>query len=332
MPKLKIIVIDDDPDIRDVLNLTLTEEGYEVLEAENGEEGFTLIKEKAPNLIIVDYKMPKMDGPALCSIVKKDILLSHLPIIMLTGKGDVSDKVSGINAGADDYMVKPFEPQELLVRIKMILRRSERDLDANPLSKLPGNVSILNELQGRIDKKIPLAINYVDLDKFKVYNDKYGFRHGDEIIRETARILIRATQELGNTDDFIGHIGGDDFVVVTTPDKAESISQKIIDDFDKISPSFYTQEDREAGFITGKDRKGIEQKFGLLSISIGIVSNERRELTHVAQIGEIGAELKEAAKHLEHSCYIKDKRADNRADLDKSQTPSEKNPASENTP
>lgn len=319
MSKLKIIIIDDDPDIRDVLNLTLSEEGYEVFEAENGEAGFNLIKEKAPNLIVVDYKMPKMDGPALCSVVKKDILLSHLPIIMLTGKGDVSDKVSGINAGADDYMVKPFEPQELLVRIKMILRRSERDLDANPLSKLPGNISILNQLQGRIDKKIPLAVTYIDLDKFKVYNDKYGFRHGDEVIRETARILIRATQEQGNADDFIGHIGGDDFVVVTTPDKAELISQKIINDFDKISPSFYNETDRATGFIVGKDRKGVEQKFGLLSISIGIVSNEKKELTHVAQIGEIGAELKEAAKHLEYSCFIKDKRSDNRTDLD--QTP-----------
>jgi diguanylate cyclase (GGDEF)-like protein len=310
MTKVKIIVVDDDPDIRDVLNLTLTEEGYEVLEAGDGEEGLALIKTKAPNLVIVDYNMPKMDGPAMVAIVKKDILLSHMPVIMLTGKGDVSDKVSGINAGADDYMVKPFEPPELLARIKMILRRSERDLDANPLTRLPGNVSILNELQERIEKKIPLAVAYCDLDKFKVYNDKYGFQHGDEIIRETARLLIRSTQELGNPNDFIGHIGGDDFVIVTTPDKADAIGQKVIDDFEKMAPSFYNDVDRAAGFIVGKDRKGVEQKFGLLSISIGVVSNEKRELTHVAQIAEIGAELKEAAKRLERSSIVKDKRGD----------------------
>jgi diguanylate cyclase (GGDEF)-like protein len=260
--------------------------------------------------VIVDYNMPKMNGPTMVSIIKKDILLSHLPIIMLTGKSDVSDKVSGIDAGADDYMVKPFEPRELMARIKMILRRSERDLDANPLTRLPGNVSILNELQARIDKKIPMAVAYCDLDKFKVFNDKYGFRHGDEVIRDTARLLILSTQELGNADDFIGHIGGDDFVVVTTPDKVEGICAKIITEFDKMSPAFYTEEDRAAGYIVGKDRKGVEQKFGLLSISIGIVSNEKRELTHVAQIGEIGAELKEAAKRIEHSSFIKDKRTD----------------------
>ncbi len=312
MPKHRIIVIDDDPDIRDVLALTLAQENYEVLQAQNGEEGLNLIKNKAPDLVIVDYNMPKMNGPTLTGIVKKDILMSHLPIIMLTGKGEVTDKVSGINAGADDYMVKPFEPQELLARIKMILRRTERDLEANPLTRLPGNFSILNELQNRIEKKMQFAVAYIDLDKFKVYNDKYGFRHGDEVIRDTARLLIRAAQELGNTEDFIGHIGGDDFVVVTTPDKIDAICNKIIAEFEKIAPSFYNEGDRAAGFIVGHDRKGVEQKFALLSVSIGVVTNEKRELTHVAQIGELGAELKEAAKRIERSSYIKDKRTDTR--------------------
>ena len=310
MSKAKIVIIDDDPDIRDVLKLTLIEEGYEIFEASNGEEGLELIKSKSPHLVIVDYKMPKMDGPTLCAILKKDILMQHLPIIMLTGKSDVTDKVSGINAGADDYMVKPFEPEELLARLRMTLRRTERDLDANPLTRLPGNVSILNELQTRIDEKKLLAVAYIDLDKFKAYNDKYGFRHGDEVIRETARLLILASQELGNPGDFVGHIGGDDFVVVTTPEKVEPVCQKIVDEFEKIAPTFYNEEDRAAGFIVGKDRKGVEQKFGLLSVSIGIVTNEKRQLTHVAQIGEIGAELKEAAKRIERSCFVKDKRVD----------------------
>ncbi len=310
MPKYRIIVIDDDPDIRDVLALTLTQEDYEVLQAQDGEEGLNLIKGKSPDLVIVDYNMPRMNGPTLTGIVKKDILMSHLPIIMLTGKSEIVDKVSGINAGADDYMVKPFEPQELLARIKMILRRTQRDLEANPLTRLPGNVSILNELQNRIEKKMKFAVAYIDLDKFKVYNDKYGFRHGDEVIRDTARLLIRSTQELGNAEDFIGHIGGDDFVVVTTPDKIDAICEKVIVEFEKIAPTFYNEEDKAAGFIIGRDRKGVEQKFALLSISIGVVTNEKRELTHVAQIGEIGAELKEAAKRIERSSYIKDKRTD----------------------
>ena len=308
MSKLKILVVDDDPDIRDVLNITLAQEGYEIIEAVDGQEGLKLAQTKNPDLIILDFKMPKLDGRAVCRELKKDILLSHMPIIMLTGKGDVSDKVGGIDAGADDYVVKPFEPQELIARIRMAIRRSQRDLEANPLTRLPGNVSILNELQKRIDKGSLYAACYLDLDKFKAYNDKYGFEHGDEVIKESARILIRTTREIGNKDDFIGHIGGDDFIIITTPDKADSICQRIISEFDKTSPTFYAKEDRKTGFILAKDRQGAEKKIPLLSISIGIVSNEKRKISHLAEISEIGAELKRQAKSINISNYVKDKR------------------------
>jgi diguanylate cyclase (GGDEF)-like protein len=305
---IKILIADDDPDIRDILKLTLQEENYEVIEARDGEEGLKIIRSKPLDLVLLDYKMPKMDGRQLCNLIKRDLLLQHLPIIMVTGKGEVSDKIDGIDAGADDYVVKPFEPKELLARIRMVLRRTQRDLEANPLTRLPGNVAILNELSNCIDKKSPFAVCYVDLDKFKAYNDKYGFEHGDEVIRETARILLGAAKEYGNPDDFVGHIGGDDFVIITTPDVSDKICDKIIHDFDQISPSFYSQEDRENGFIIGYDRQSKIHKILLLSVSIGVVTNEMREITHVAQIGEIGAELKKLAKSMEKSNYVKDKR------------------------
>ena len=303
-------MVDDDPDIRDILKLTLSEENYEVLEAGDGEEALKIITAKAPHLVLLDYKIPKVDGREVCRRIKKDLLLRHLPIIMVTAKGDIEDKVGGIDAGADDYVVKPFEPKELLARIRMILRRTERDLEANPLTRLPGNVSILNELVRRLESKFLFAVCYLDLDKFKSYNDKYGFEHGDEVIRESARILIRATQQFGNPDDFIGHIGGDDFVIVTTPKIVDSICKEIINDFEKTAPSFYNETDRKNGYIIAFDRKGKEQKIPLLSISIGVVTNEFRKIEHVAQIGEIGAELKGYAKHLERSSYIKDKRTE----------------------
>jgi diguanylate cyclase (GGDEF)-like protein len=192
----------------------------------------------------------------------------------------------------------------------MILRRTERDLEANPLTRLPGNVSILSEMTRRLENKALFAVCYLDLDKFKAYNDKYGFEHGDEVIRETARILIRALQKFGNPDDFIGHIGGDDFVVITTPKAIDNLCQKIINDFEKTAPSFYNETDRKNGYIVALDRKGKEQEIPLLSMSIGVVTNETRKIEHVAQIGEIGAELKAAAKRLERSNYIKDKRQD----------------------
>ncbi len=305
---IKILIADDDPDIRDVLKLTLSEENYEITEAKDGEEALRIINTKPLDLVLLDYKMPKVDGRQVCRLIKKDLLLRHLPVIMVTGKGEINDKVGGIDAGADDYIVKPFEPKELLARMRMILRRTERDLEANPLTRLPGNVSIINELTRRIESKTKFAVCYVDLDKFKSYNDKYGFEHGDQVIRETARILLRSTQDCGNPDDFVGHIGGDDFVIVTSLPASEKISKKIISDFESVAPNFYNEADRKQGYIIGKDRQGKEQKIPLLSVSIGIVTNEFRELDHVAQIGEIGAELKEAAKRLERSNFIKDKR------------------------
>ena len=305
---IKILIADDDPDIRDILKLTLLEEDYEIAEAQDGEEALKIIRSKPLDLVLLDYKMPKMDGRQVCNLVKKDLLLQHLPVIMVTGKGEVCDRIGGIDAGADDYVVKPFEPKELLARIRMVLRRTKRDLEANPLTRLPGNVAILNALSSCIEKKAPYAVCYVDLDKFKAYNDKYGFEHGDDVIRETARILLNAVKENGNPDDFVGHIGGDDFVVITTPDLSDKICERIIHDFDKISPSFYNQEDRENGFIIGYDRQSKIHKILLLSVSIGVVTNEMRNITHVAQIGEIGAELKKLAKGMEKSNYVKDKR------------------------
>lgn len=305
---VKILVVDDDPDIRDILKLTLSEENYDVIEAGDGEEALKIIGTKPLDLVLLDFRIPKVDGREVCRRIKKDLLLRHLPIIMVTGKGDISDKVGGIDAGADDYVVKPFEPKELLARIRMILRRTERDLEANPLTRLPGNVSILNELSRRLDSKTLFAVCYIDLDKFKSYNDKYGFEHGDEVIRELGRVLIRSTQQQGNNDDFIGHIGGDDFVIVTTPDKTDLLCKTIIDYFEKAIPSFYTPLDYQKGYIIARDRQNKEQKIPLLSISIGIVTNEFRKIEHIAQIGEIGAELKEYAKSMGKSNYIKDQR------------------------
>src|ERR1700689_1319032 len=267
MRKERILIIDDDPDIRDVLDLSLSEH-YTITAASNGKEGLEMVKIKNPDLIITDYSMPIMNGLEFCHQLRRDILLRHLPVIMLTGKGETKDMVIGIESGADDYLVKPFEPETLLARIRMILKRTTRSLDANPLTHLPGNSSIMEEFQAHIDSGKPFAVGYADLDKFKIYNDKYGFEHGDEIIRALARILIDATQQYCGQDAFVGHVGGDDFVFICDDAKADAISQYIIDAFDKISPDFYNDTDRTAGFITGVDRQGNTVKASLVSVSI----------------------------------------------------------------
>lgn len=307
MRREKILTIDDDSDILDVLAITLSD-NYDVISASNGKEGLEMVRSKNPDLIITDYNMPVMSGPEFCKELRKDILFRHIPVIMLTGKGEVKDMVFGIEAGADDYIIKPFEPDTLLARIRMILRRTIMSLDANPLTRLPGNTSIMDELQARISSGKPFAVGYADLDKFKIYNDKYGFEKGDEVIRATARIIVENGNRIVGKDIFIGHIGGDDFVFICADEIANQLSEAILAEFDKTAPSFYNETDRTAGYITGKDRQGNETRAALMSLSIGIVSSVSQKITHVAQVGEIGAELKKFAKNVEKSNYVRDQR------------------------
>ncbi len=307
MANPKILTIDDDPDILDVLDITLSE-FYDVTQASNGEEGLKKVRECIPDVIVCDCMMPVMNGREFCKRLKQDSLLMHIPVIMLTGKGEVQDRIDGIEAGVDDYMIKPFDPSELLARIKMTVRRTMRSLDANALTHLPGNTTIMEELQRLIDSKKPFAVGYADLDKFKIYNDVYGFEKGDDVIKKTARILIKHIGEISNSKGFVGHIGGDDFVFIAEDAIVEDICTAVIKDFDECVPSFYNEEDNQKGYISGEDRQGNKKDFGLLSISIGIVSTEQQEINHVAQIAEIGAELKKYAKSFDQSSFVRDQR------------------------
>ncbi len=307
MPEIKILIVDDDPDILDLLKTTIQGE-FEVVTASTGNEALWKLKSAAPNLVVLDYMLPDIEGPQICKIIRKDPLLTNIPVLMLTGKGEIEDKVGGLEAGADDYMLKPFSPQELVARIRMLIRRSHANLDANPLTRLPGNVSINKELMDKINTKEKFAVLYIDIDNFKALNDYYGFEKGDTVIKETARILINAIQREGTVNDFIGHIGGDDFVIITNPAHAERIAKRIIADFDACSLQFFEEKERVQGYIETVGRDSLIHRFSFPTISIGIVTNVGKEFTHTAQINSLGAETKGLAKKFPQSKYIFDKR------------------------
>lgn len=307
MPNLKVLVVDDDLDILDLLESTL-KDNFDLIKAVTGKEALEKLKSHSPNILVLDYVLPDLAGPEICRIIRKDPLFSNVPILMLTGKGEIEDKVGGLEAGADDYMLKPFLPQELIARIRMLIRRSSANLEANPLTRLPGNVSINKELEEKIKSKEKIAVLYIDIDNFKALNDYYGFEKGDNIIKETAHILINAIQKEGKVTDFIGHIGGDDFVIITGPETAEKIAKKIIADFDNISPKFFEEKDRRKGYIETKGRDNQIHKFNFPTISIGIVTNLKQNFTHTAQINSLGAEMKSLAKKFSESKYIFNRR------------------------
>jgi diguanylate cyclase (GGDEF)-like protein len=241
---------------------------------------------------------------------KQDNSLQNIPVIILTASDDLSDKLRRLEGGADDYVTKYTDQRELEARIRAVIRRNQKNLDSNPLTRLPGNNTIQEQISRRIAGEGKFAVAYTDLDNFKAYNDKYGFQRGDDLILYTAGILKNALRERGGAGGFVGHIGGDDFVIIDESDRMEGICQKVTEDIDAGIPEFYTAEDRQAGYIATKDRQGVRRKFPFVSISIAVTSNQNRVFANVAEIVDTVTELKKFAKQKKGSCVVYDKRSD----------------------
>lgn len=303
-----ILIIVNDKETQDFLAALLMGEGYKTKVCSNQADGLETLTKETFNLVIADFQATYINGIEICKAIRSNFILRNIPIIILMDKKDPMDKIKVVYAGADDYIDKPFDPGEFLARVKASLVRMTRDLDANPLTKLPGNVSILKELDARIKSHSRFAVGYLDLNKFKEFNDRYGFEMGDCVIRHVALIIIKALETYGSSSDFLGHIGGDDFIFITTPDCVEQVCNRIISDFDKTIVDFYNEEDRKRGYVIMKNRLGQLCKIPLLSLSIGIATNEHRPLNHVGHIIQIGNEVKNYAKTFGKSIYIKDRR------------------------
>ena len=304
----QILVVDDDKNLRKIIQANLELAGYEVTAVPNGADALRELESFQPDLVVLDVMMPAMDGYEVARRIRAHPTSTHVPIIMLTAKSDVQDKLAGFEAGIDDYITKPFGPQELLARVRAKIARVEMDASLSPLTRLPGNLAIEAEVRRRIESRAPFAVLYMDLDNFKAFNDVYGFTHGDEAIRLLASTAVDVVRRRGTALDFVGHIGGDDFLVVTIPERAEEISREIIADFDRGIRELYRPQDLRQGFIETHDRRGALNRYAIMSLSIALVSSEQRPMTDYAQIGETAAELKRYAKSIGGSVYVKDKR------------------------
>jgi diguanylate cyclase (GGDEF)-like protein len=304
----KVMIVDDDPLMRRIVSQSLEKSEYVLVEAESGPSAIDLALEQRPDLIILDVMMPGMDGFEVVYRLRKHAITSSIPIILLTALGEMSEKIHGMQLGADDYITKPFDPRELRARVQAHLKRSEQYIQASPLTNLPGNPAIQQVIAARIASKDPLAVIYLDLSNFKAYNDKYGWLEGDRVLKELGEIVVRNVMALGDRDDFIGHIGGDDFIIVTRPTCAEEIARAITREFDERIPSHYNDEDRQRGYLEGIDRQGVVRQIPLASIAAAVVTNEHRELFHPLQVAQIAAEVKRYLKTLPGSQYGFDRR------------------------
>jgi diguanylate cyclase (GGDEF)-like protein len=227
---------------------------------------------------------------------------------MLTARGLSADKLEGFSVGADDYIVKPFDTPELLARIRGVLRRSKEMRAQSPLTGLPGNVRIEAEIDARVKAGGSFAILYADIDNFKSYNDHYGFMRGDGVIQWAARLIQEVALGAGRSDVFVGHVGGDDFVIVCLAEEAEDLADKIIERFDREAPELYDAEDRERGSIEVPNRMGQVQSFPFITISIGIATTARRSFTHYAEAVTVASEMKSFTKGTPGSSWAVDRR------------------------
>lgn len=304
----KILLADDSHAIRFLVSEILTNAGFAVIQAQDGQEAIEKTYKENPDLLILDYEMPKKTGFEVVKEIRSRTGYLHTPIIIFTAVTDKSTKLEGLGLDIDDYLTKPADEDEIVARVKLLLKRSQQKMDSNPLTHLPGNPSIQARVEREIATGKPFAVLYCDLNNFKSFNDKYGFEAGDRALKAASDIIVQAAKKDPNS--FVGHIGGDDFIAVCAFDKAEKIAQEIATQMDKIAPSFYSPEDQAQGYMVSTNRKGETEQFPFLAMGIGIVHNTKRPLTSFAQVSGIGSELKCLAKqHEKGSFYILDRRA-----------------------
>jgi diguanylate cyclase (GGDEF)-like protein len=306
----RILVVDDDPHIRLFLEDALRFAGFEVLIASDGAEAVEAARELSPDLIMLDVMMPRLDGLGATRQLRADPRTSDIPIILVSAMTGGRDKVLGLSEGADDYVTKPFDPDELVARVRAALRRSAAMRQVSPLSGLPGNTRIEAEIDRRIKVGDQFALLYCDLNKFKAYNDFYGFLKGDEVLKGFASMLSQTAAEVSPTDAFVGHVGGDDFVVVTGCENYEGMAAEICRRFDEMAPTFYAAADKANGFIEVEDRRGFTGKASFVSVAIGIAGSASDAFAHPGEVVALATEMKHVAKmqSTEASSYAADRR------------------------
>ncbi|HEY0602872.1 MAG TPA: response regulator [Herpetosiphonaceae bacterium] len=299
----RILIADDDPSLRQLLEAILEEHDFDVIAVPSGEALVRAATSQQPDLLLIDVMMPVMDGLEAVRQLRNDTRTSHLPMLLLTARTSSNDVVIGFESGADDHIPKPFDPDALVARIKANLRRQARIPLLNPLTALPGNQAIADEVERRIKAHELFGLMYIDFDNFKALNDAYGFARGDRVIKLLADILRDLQAQYTADQMFIGHIGGDDFIAITTIELVEQACKELIARFDHDVRAFYDPADVQRGYLRGVDRFGMPRRFPIVSVSIGVVTTESRTFGSFDEVSSVATEMKSFAKKLTGSAF-----------------------------
>lgn len=300
------IIDDDDSSIVIFRELFKNDKDFKFISVKT--EQIDIALKNIPSLIVINEDAIDRDVVDLCRKIRKDEDNTITPVIVVSSKSNKEHRVRILQESIEYFIKKPVDEQYLYYTVKNLNRLLSSNRRISPLTGLPGNVQIHAELKKRIVKKEPFSVLYLDLDNFKAYNDVYGFLKGDEIIEFTAETILNCIHNSEFNDTFVGHIGGDDFVAIIPGIESENICQNILAYFDKHVDKYFTEEDLEKGYIEVANRRGIMEQFPLTSLSIGVVVADPGRFHNILEIGEVGAQVKHAAKSVMGSSYAIDRR------------------------
>jgi len=291
MGKARLLVVEDDIDIGNMLKIYFSGMDFDVDVAVRGSEALEKTKQVLPHLIVLDIMLPDIDGYEVCRSLRTNMRTSHIPVIFLTQRDERSDKLQGLELGADDYITKPFDIEELKLRVQGAIRRSERESLTDPRSGLPAGRLIEEQLR-RIIRQKGWALLDARVNNFGPFKDVYGFVAGDDVLRFTAMMIGEVVDEVGSTSDFIGHAGGDNFIVITTEEKAEAMKARLKERFDTEVLTHYNFMDRQQGFIQSSASGETIMKAPFMTIAVGVVSASQNSFADIREITELSAEAR----------------------------------------
>jgi diguanylate cyclase (GGDEF)-like protein len=301
----KLVVAEDDEAVAHLVAATLGDAGFLCLRARDGEEALNLVRTELPDLLVLDIMMPKMDGIEVCTRLKEDVILSRIPILMLTSLAGVDDRVRGLEAGADDYLPKPFDLRELAARVKALIRQSRRERDRNPTTNLPAGQAIEEKVTELLRAKKRFALLYVDIENFRSYADVYGYLKTDEVVARTGTLILQAARSVSDPPPFVGHVGGDDFLLICNADVAESLQREIGEAFLETVQDYYSDEDRERGYLAVSDARGEIRRAQFMSPSIATVVAEAGQYASLEALAEQVTLTKAKVRRQTHSGVIR---------------------------
>ena len=271
-----VLIVDDEPQVLQLLKRVLERAGFETISVSDGLKAHDAAVEWRPDIVLLDLMLGSVTGDQVLAELRKDFRTRLIPVVFLTVRSSIKDKVEHLMAGADDYVTKPFIGEELVARLRAVIMRATTTRELSPLTGMSGNSDILREISQRLTVHEEFACLYPDIDNFKSYNDHYGFIRGDDVIKTLASIILEVLEVKYSPAHFAGHVGGDDFVILTEPGMAESVASAITQRFDEAIPALYDPLDRERGWIESQERNGNLLRTPLVSVSIGIAAASSR--------------------------------------------------------